>query len=339
MAGALTKTGTSGTTGQISVNLQGYYDRNLLERALPALLYGKFGQVRPIPKNSGTRINFRRYESLAAATTALTEGTTPAGSQLTVTDIYATIQQYGDFVTLTDWLIETGLDPVLVEAGEILGEQAGLTIDTLDRDVLVAGTNVRYANGVANRASVVSAISANDINQAIRTLEGADAKKIRQMIDGTTKVGTRPIRPAYIGITHVDCRYDLESLSGWIPVEEYASKGDVMEEEIGSYKGVRFLATSNAKVFPDAGGVAGSMISTSGSNADVYCTLILAKDAYGVIPLNKKSIKNIIKQLGSAGTEDPLDQRATSGWKAAHVCKILNDDFLIRIEHACTDLS
>jgi len=339
MAGALTKTGTSGTTGQISVNLQGYYDRNLLERALPALLYGKFGQVRPIPKNSGTRINFRRYESLAAATTALTEGTTPAGSQLTVTDIYATIQQYGDFVTLTDWLIETGLDPVLVEAGEILGEQAGLTIDTLDRDVLVAGTNVRYANGVADRASVVAAISANDINQAIRTLEGADAKKIRQMIDGTTKVGTRPIRPAYIGITHVDCRYDLESLSGWIPVEEYASKGDVMEEEIGSYKGVRFLATSNAKVWQDAGGTAGSMISTSGTNADVYCTLILAKDAYGVIPLNKKSIKNIIKQLGSAGTEDPLDQRATSGWKAAHVCKILNDDFLIRIEHACTDLS
>lgn len=331
----LTQTGTSGTTGQISTTLQGYYDRTLLERATPSLLYGRFGQTRPLPKNSGNRINFRRYESLAANTTPLTEGVTPAGSQLNVTDIYATINQYGDYVALTDWLITTGLDPVLVETAELLGEQSGLTIDTLDRDALCAGSVVRYANGVAGRSSVNAAISANDINVAIRILEGANAKKVREMIDGTTKVGTRPIRPAYIAITHSDARYDLESLNGWIPVEEYASKGDVLDEEIGSYKGIRFLTTTNGKIWSGAGATTSTLINTSG-NADVYATLVLARNAYGVIPLNKATMKNIIKQLGSAGTEDPLNQRATSGWKVAHAIKILNDSFMVRIEHGCT---
>lgn len=333
---AVTTTGTSGNLGEISVNLQGYYDRNLLERAVPATLFGRFGQTRPVPKNSGTRINFRRYASLAVATTALTEGTTPTGSQLTVNDIYATLAQYGDFATLSDWLMDTGLDPVLVEAGEVLGEQAGLTVDTLDRNVLVAGTSVRYASGVAGRTSVAAAITTADLNVAIRALERANAKKIREMVDGTTKVGTKPLRPAYIAITHVDMRKDLEGLTGWIPVEEYASKGDILDEEIGSWHGIRFLTTTNSYVWADTGsGTVGSLI-TSGTKVDVYATLVLAKDAYGVIPLNRQSIKNVIKQLGSSGTADPLDQRATTGWKVAHVAKILNDDFMYRLETGCT---
>lgn len=334
---SLTKTGTSGSPGQISTVLQGYYDRNLLERAVPALLYGRFGQSRPLPKNSGNRINFRRYNALTPATTPLTEGVTPTGSQLNVTDIYATISQYGDFVTITDWLITTGLDPVLVEAGEILGEQAGLTLDVITRDILVAGTQVRYSNGSARNA-VNTPINTTALNAAIRMLESAEGKKIKSMIDGTTKIGTKPIRPAYIAITHTHARYDLESLSGWVPVEEYASKGDIFDEEIGSYRGVRFITTSVAKVWADSGGAKGTMISTSGTNADVYATLILAENAYGVIPLDRKSITNIIKQLGSAGSEDPLDQRATSGWKAAYTAKILNDNWMVRIEHACTAL-
>ena len=110
-------TGTSDIPG----NLQGYYDRNLLERAVPAELHGIFLQSRPVPKNMGTRINFRRYGSLAVATTPLGEGLTGDGKKMTNTDIYATLKQYGDFVTMSDFLMQTGLDPILVEAGEVLG--------------------------------------------------------------------------------------------------------------------------------------------------------------------------------------------------------------------------
>jgi N4-gp56 family major capsid protein len=329
------------TTSTIDINIEGFYDRNLLERALPVLLYSKFGQTRPIPKNKGSKITFRRYGSLAVNTTQLSEGVTPTGKQLSATEITATMGQYGDYVIITDKLLDMGLDPILIEAGEILGEQAGLSIDTIHRAVLLAGTSVRYANGVVGRDSIITAISEADIKTVIRALEGANAKKLRSMNAPTVKVSTTPLRPGFIGITHTDCRQDLEGLTNFIPVEKYSSQKDVMETEIGECLGVRFLVTTNAGVVADAGGTAvtNDLVYTSASSAcDVYQTLILAKDAYGVIPLQKEGIENIIKKAKASGTEDPLNQRNTSGWKAYTVAKILNDNFLYRIEHGVTDL-
>jgi len=327
-------------TSDVAVNLQGHYDRNLLERAVPALIHSRFAQVRPLPKNAGTRINFRRYGSLAVNTTPLTEGSTPTGKKLTTTDIYALVKQYGDFITISDWVSMTGLDPILVEGGEVLAEQMGLSVDTLDRDVFIAGTNVRYAAGVAGRTSVATAVAVADVKSAIRTLEGGNAKKLRTMVMAGAKIATRPIAPAFYGITHTSCRQDYEALSGFTKVEEYASQKDVMEEEIGSWGNLRILVTTNSKIYL-AGGVAlGSTggVAADGITTDVYTTLIFAANAVGSVPLQKGSVKNIIKKMGSAGTEDPLDQRATSGWKVAQTAKILNDDFLVRIEHLCTDL-
>ena len=328
-------------TSDVNVNLQGHYDRNLLERALPALLHDRFLQVRPLPKNKGTRINFRRYGSLAVNTTPLTEGVTPTGKKLTTTDIYAMVKQYGDFVTISDWVSMTGLDPMLVEGGEILGEQMGLTLDTLNRDVLVAGTTVRYAAAVAGKTTVATAIAVSDVKAAVRILEGNNAKKLRHMIVGGPKVGTRPVAPAFYGITHTDCRQDYEALPGFTKVEEYGSQKGVPEEEIGSWGNLRILTTTNAKIWLAGGVVVGSaptLVAANSTNIDVYCTLVFGANAAGTVPLQKGSVKNIIKKMGSAGTEDPLDQRATSGWKAAQTCKILNDDFLLRIEHGATDL-
>lgn len=328
-------------TAQIGVNIEGYYDRNLLERAVPAELYAKFGQTRPLPKNEGSKITFRRYGSLAVATTALTEGTTPTGKQLSASEIVATMGQYGDFVTITDVLLDQGLDPILIEAGEILGEQAGLTLDTLHRNVLLAGTTVRYANGVAARANIITTIVADDIKSVTRALEAANAKKIRSMVMPGVKITTSPLRAAYIGITHTDCRQDLEAITGFVPVEQYASQGDVMPEEIGEYKGIRFVATTNAGLVADSGGTAvtnGLVYTTADTACDVYQTLIIAKDAYGIVPLQKGNIENIIKKAKSSGTSDPLSQRSTSGWKAYTTAKILNENYLARIEHGVTDL-
>jgi len=109
-------------TSDVAVNLQGHYDRNLLERGLDALVHDRFGQVRPLPKNKGTRINFRRYGALAVNTTPLSEGVTPTGKKLTTTDVYALVKQYGDFITISDWISMVGLDNTLVEGGEVLGK-------------------------------------------------------------------------------------------------------------------------------------------------------------------------------------------------------------------------
>lgn len=326
------------TTSDIAIKITGYYDRNLLERALPVLLYGKFGQTRPLPKNMGDRITFRKYASLAVNTTALTEGVTPAGKSLSASEIYATMGQYGDYVMITDKLLDMGLDPILMEAGDLLGEQAGLTVDTLHRNVLLAGTAVRRANGVSLITDIVSPPLLIDIKKIVQTLEGNNAKKIRQQVNAGVKVSTSPLRAAFIGICHTDARQDFEALSGFIPVEKYSSQTDVMETEFGELNGVRFIATTNANIETDGGGAKGVCVSTSGTKADVYQTLILAKDAFGLVPMQKGGIENIIKKAKDSGTSDALNQRNTSGWKTYTTAKILNNDFMVRLEHGVTAL-
>jgi len=327
-------------TSDVAVNLQGFYDRNLLERAVPAMIHGRWAQIRPLPPNAGTRINFRRFGSFAANTTPLTEGVTPSGKKLTTTDIYATIRFYGDFFTLSDVISLTGLDNYLVEGGEVLSEQMGLTADTLDRDVLVAGTSVRYANDVAGRGTVATALSVADIKAAVRILEGGNAKKITQQVVAGTKIGTRPIAPAFRAIAHTDCRQDIEALAGFTKVEEYASQEKVDPDEIGAWGNIRFHLTTNSKIWLAEGALVGvtGLVAADSTNVDVYAIVIQGVNAFGSIPLQKGNVKNIIKKMGSAGTEDPLDQRATSGWKMAKVGKILNDDFMVRIEVGVTDL-
>jgi N4-gp56 family major capsid protein len=322
------------TISNLPPAIQAYYDRNLLERAVPADVHGRFGQVRPIKLRSGNQIKFRRYEALPLVTTPLTEGATPAGNDLTVTDVTATLGQYGSFVTLSDMVDLTNQDPVLTEAGTVLGEQGGTTVDAVRRDVLVAGTNVIYSNGTT-RAGLKAPLDHIALRTAIRALNRQNAKFVRDMVSATNGVGTQPIRAAYIGLVHPDTEAVLEAITGYIPVSSYSSAMKAEDDEVGAYRNVRFFRSTNCKVWPNVGLAIGTdgQISTGGVNNDVYATLIIGANAYGVCPLAGQAMQNIVKPLGSSGTADPLNQRATSGWKAITTTKILNDAWMIRIEH------
>lgn len=213
----------------------------------------------------------------------------------------------------------------------------GRTIDILNRDVLVTGTNVRYANGVSGRTSVATAIAKVDIQKAVRMLEATDAKKVKRMVVAGMKVGTRPIAPAYIGLSHTDCRQDFEDLPGWIRVEEYASQKDRLPGEIGSISNIRICLSTHGKKWL-AGGVAvgtTGCVAADGTTTDVYATLIIAQNAYATVPMQKLTVKSIVKKLGY---KDELDMVGSCGWKAAHACKITNEDNVVRIEHLVTDV-
>lgn len=321
------------TLSQVAPGVQAFYDRNLLSRAQPNDVHGRFGQKRPIASRSGNQIKFRRYSQLAAATTALTEGVTPSGSQLSVTDLTATLAQYGDFVTLSDMVSLTNQDAVVTEATDVLGDQAGTTIDQVRRDVLVAGSNVAYAAGVANRLALVNKLAGSDLDKAIRFLKNQNAKFMKEGIPPSDGVGTGAIRKAFIGIIHPDVEYDLESITGFKPVSDYPSQMGVMEDEIGAYKNIRFVTSTNAKIWTNAttANTAGFKASGGTSN-DVYATLIIAAEAYGICPLSGQAMNTYVKALGSAGSADPLEQRSTVGWKATTTTKILNDSWMIRLE-------
>lgn len=316
------------TRTQIPAEVSAFYDRTLLFRAVPLFIHTRWAQVRDIPRNAGVNIiKFRRYGNLTAATTALSEGITPSGSQLSVTDITATVAQYGDYVTITDVVDYESQDPVLMETAEILGDQMGDTLDQLTRNVIAAGTNVYYG-GTGNTATADVATGDNItdtlIKKAVRLLKNNKARRVNRMIEATTGYNTVPLNQSYVGVCHPNTTYDLKGVTGWTPVEKYAAQKTVMEGEVGAVDEVRFVESTNAKVLTGQGTAA----------IDVYATLIFGQEAYGITRISGEAVKNIVKPLGSAGTADPLDQRATSGWKATFVAKILNDAFLVRLEHA-----
>lgn len=311
------------TTTQVPAAVNVFYDRSLLKAARPLLVHLRWAQVRDLPRNQSGAIRFRRYDLLTAATTALSEGITPSGSQLSITNVDATVAQYGDFVTLTDYLQFTTLDPILTETADLLGQQAGNTLDQIARDVMVAGSTIQYASTSTTTDTVSSSmkLTRQEVREAVRTLQGNDARKITRMMNATDGFNTSPINAAFIGIISHSTLYDLKNETGWIPVEEYANPKDAMEGEVGALDDVRFVMTTNAAT-------------TTGSLTTVHLTLILGAEYYGISRISGEAMKNIVKPLGSAGTADPLDQRATSGWKATFVAKRLNENFAVRIEHA-----
>lgn len=298
-------------SNDLSPEMKTFYDKTLLKFAKVNLVHDQFAQKRNIPKNGGKTIEFRRFSQLPKALTPLTEGVTPTGQNLNTTAITATVAQYGGYITLSDLLILTAIDNNLVEAIELLGDQAGRTLDTITREVLVSGTNVLYAGGAASRAAIAAAnkLTVMDIKKAVRELKVGLAQKI----DGY-----------FVAIIHPDCVFDLENDDEWVYASQYAGSTQIFEGEIGKLYGVRFVESTEAKIWAQAGA----------SNISVYATLVIGKNAYGTTEVEGGGLQSIVKQLGSGGTADPLNQRATAGWKALKTAKILYDDYIVRIESA-----
>ena len=307
------------TDSGLTNEMKTFYSDYLIDMAEPELVHDQFGQKHPIPKNGGKTIEFRKYDPLPKALTPLTEGVTPDGQKISMGVVTATVKQYGGFVELSDILLLTAIDNNLVQATKLLGSQAGRTLDTITREVLNGGTNVQYAEGqVTSRGELSYTDAENNMNLTVDAVR----KAVRFL-----KVMNAPrINGYYAGIIHPDCSYDLMSDPKWVNVKTYADPEGIYEGEIGRIEGVRFVETSEAKVFTGEGA----------AGRDVYSTLILGSDAYGVTEIAGGGLQHIVKQLGSAGTADPLDQRATAGWKATKVAERLVEPYMIRIETTST---
>ena len=105
-------------------------------------VHDQFAQKHPIPKNGGKTIEFRKYNPLPKALVPLSEGVTPDGRKMSVTNLTATVDQYGDYIELSDILLLTAIDNNMVQATKLIGTQAGETLDTITREVINGGTNV-----------------------------------------------------------------------------------------------------------------------------------------------------------------------------------------------------
>lgn len=261
------------------------------------------------------QLRFPAVAQLAAVTTALTEGTAPTAQELTISSDTVSAVQYGWTAEITDLaMLESPLDMIAIAADRI-ADQAGNSLDVVIRDIVGAGTNVKYSNGAAR-----SAVSA--------TITGALVKKMFWFLvdsnvprfgDGT-----------FHAILSPEQAYDLESdtaSGGWMDVHKYVGNSQLYTGEIGQYAGVRFMVTSNAKLFATAG--AGSV--------NVWSALFLGPEAYAVGDLQSLQARFVPP---GGDHSDPLGQKAIVGAKVALGGALLdaNGARYVRLETAGTTL-
>ena len=296
----------------LSAEMKTFYDMTLIDEAQANLVHDQFGQKRPIPQGSGKTIEFRKFAPLAKATTPLTEGVTPDGKSLTVSTITSTVNQYGDYITQSDVLELTALDNTILEATKLLGRQAGMTLDTVVRNVLQSGTNVTYCPKVAADGTKTEVTSRSALDNTCQLTVDV----VNQVVAKLRAQNAPTIGGKYVAIIHPYVAYDLMSDPDWKEAHKYAKPENMYEGEIGEIGGVRFVQTTEAKIYD--GGVFGS--------------LFLGDGAYGVTEISGGGLQTIVKQKGSAGTADPLDQRSSVGWKAIKTAELLIPNYLVRVE-------
>lgn len=393
----------------MSPEMKTYYHDRLLDNAEPALVHDQFGSQYPIPKGGGKTIEFRRYSPLNKALNTLTEGVTPKGNKLNVTTLTATVEQYGDYIELSDVLEMTAIDRNVEEATKLLGSQAGRTLDTVTREVLAGGTSKMFA------PNVVSGVGTEVLlREDLTTASSLTPAVIRKAAAMLKRMNATPINDSFVAIIHTDVTCDVTGDPEWIEAHKYASPEEIFRGEIGKLGGVRFVESTEAKVIGPApmmrvegltrttlnaavnaaaviypadtftvakateinaaitdgavyklyvNGVECQVLSVTGGNpgvckitltapvtapvgavvcgtgvgkdgSAVYSTLLLGSNAYGTTEVQGMGLQHIVKQRGSGGTTDPLNQRSTTGWKATKVAERLVEEFMIRIEHS-----
>lgn len=374
-------------------------NRHILMAASPALVHQQFGQAVQVPRGQGKAVTWDKMSPLPKAKSPLVEGVTPKGSAIHITRLTAVPEQFGDYISTTDEFDFYAQEPSAkaLKLNETLANSAARTLDSLTADVLATGTNVQYPNGKLSRGALTESdtITVQEIKKAVRTLKGNNAPKIKNK---------------YVAIIHTDIAHDLTNDEEWRWPHQYVDTKEIYEGEIGELYGVKFVETTEAKVFrgdnllgersetlqvwgvdesnrkkvyvyesiesAEAANLTGRKINIDGvqytvssakegengeaylmlsanaasnvkadmtiypgegaaSGKPVYATTIIGADAYGVTQL-KENLETIVKPLGSAGSSDPLNQRATIGWKAHFLAKILEDLNMVRLETVAT---
>lgn len=299
------------TTGTLSSVVKAYYDKRFLMRAEAEFVYKQLGKVGTVPKGEGKTVVWNRYTNPSAKTSALTEGTDPTPSGLSATLISATISQYGNFEQVTDILSLTSIDNSIASAVDLLAYEAALSIDTVIRNIAVAGTAAIYASGVANRTSIAQSNVATvaDVRKAVRTLKGQNAKP---QSGGT-----------YMAVIHPDVEYDLQGDSNWVTAVSYTTTGvdRIYNGEVGKLYGVRFLNTTQAPILTNSGS----------AGVEVYQSMFFGQEAFGV-----SELQGLSTFVDSPSPRSALRLYSDVGWKAGFTAKILNDNFMVRLESAAS---
>ena len=306
---ATTLNSTSGFSDLVQELVSARAEEELRARAVHAMP----GLYVPARFMKGTNtLRYARYADLAVNTTPLTEGAPPVDQALTISSEFFTATQYGSTVAISDLAnIDSPHDLVSI-AAERIAYQAVRSMDQLVRDnlhsnaltsaVFAATGSATLTQGGLN-SSVVAAgvLNGRMVKEIVARLKGSN---VPQFADGT-----------YRAIIHPSQEFDLISdtaVNGWIEARKYTDPSGILTGEIGQFAGVRFIVSSDAKVYQTAGASAGN----------VYAALFLGPDAYAIG--DSQTLQSYFVAPGGDHT-DPLAQKALLGYKMRFGALLLDE--------------
>jgi N4-gp56 family major capsid protein len=355
----------SSTASNVALAVNYQLMKGLLSAARKKLPFYNGTLAGTLEKNGSTAaVKWERIDNLAVATTTLGEltgaQTFPARSTVlpTISTVSATILKKGNAIALSEEIDLMQLNLRAAKFLDTLGANAGESLNALMETIYASATLVRYANGAVGGGTadtnVTAALGINDIKYAVNQLNRNSAMRFTADANGSTNIGTSPVRASYYGITHVDVEEDVRAITGFIPVEQYGGYTETMPFEYGAVGGVRFCSTEIIPVSTGAGTTTATGL--RGATAilnDVYSTYIYGKEAVGSVglgnthattayemynPKNPPAVEVIYHKPGSSGALDPYNEVGSLAWKSWWTGALLNANWCVKVRSGASKL-
>jgi N4-gp56 family major capsid protein len=216
----------------------------------------------------GSSVIFTIFADLAAATSTLSETADLTPETMSDSQVTVTLAEYGNTVNTTAKLRGTSFLDVDATAANLIGYNAGISIDTVVQEILAAGSNVAYGGGGSSDPSSRVTVAAEDI---------IEANDIRKQTAALRGANVATFNGYYMGYIHPDVSYDLRRETGnasWNAPHVNVDTAGIYNGEIGTFESVRFIETPRAPLAANAS----NGTSTTGA-VDVYGTLIMGRQA------------------------------------------------------------
>ena len=306
------------STNTLAPELKTFYDTELLQNARTEMFYAQFGRKQRLPKNGGTTIEWRKFNTFDRAS-ELKEGVIPTGQQFGSSSLTASISQYGTYTSITDKLEMRAYDNVILAATEEMGASAAATQETLIRNALLVGTNVMYCDNVDVNGTVLSTPTSPATMGAGGGSSNSDGwalltpTMVNKAVTKMKKDRVPRINGKYYAVIHPSVAYDLRQSKEWIEVHKYAATSEIFNGEIGELHGCRFIEDTFAPILGGSYIYSGSTTYKNKSNGVTYATYFFGKDGFGIVDPEGGGLEMIIHDKDEIG--GPLNQFSTIGYK------------------------
>ncbi len=320
----------------------------ILTHAVPREVLGLIGDTRPMPKNSGDTVIYRRWLPVNATTASpntffadgtgdranalatqhlSSEGATPSAETLVPQDITVTLNEYTVLFGYTKRTADLYEDDVPGAMKTQTGERLALVRELVRFGVAKGCTNKYYGGTGTSRATVNGKATLKMLRKITKGLDVQHTDKITEILSPSAKYGTSAVEASFFVFIHTDLKPDFRDMPGFVPVAKYGTMKTVSPYEFGSIEEFRIIASPELVCVQDSGAAIGTtgLISTTGTSIDVYQMVVAGRDAWGDTALRgAKAIDVHDVKPGQTDKNDPTGQRGYLGASCYYNAVLLN---------------